>query len=76
MTSKKKKSEAQVEVTTEPVVEDKIIKVKSDESPRFTLTQLAESNRYRKYAYLLEIKLDANEKYTLAEVDELISGLI
>lgn len=76
MTTKKKKSETQVEKAIEPVVEDKIIKVKSDESPRFTLRQLVESNRYRKYAYLLEMKLDANEKYTLAEVDELISGLI
>ena len=65
------------ETVEEPlVVEEKIKDVKSDESPRFTLSQLVNSNRYKAYGYLLEAKLQKDGKYTLAEVDELISGLI
>ena len=67
-----------VEETVEKptVIEEKIKDVKSDESPRFTLSQLVNSNRYKAYGYLLEAKLQKDEKYTLAEVDELISGLV
>lgn len=72
MATKKKKSE----VAIEPVVEDKIIKVKSDESPRFTLDQLVASNRYKKYAYILDVKLKGDETYTLAEVDKLIREMV
>ena len=72
MATKKKKSE----VAVEPVVEDKVIKVQSDESPRFTLEQLVMSNRYKKYAYILEAKLKVDETYTLAEVDKLIREMI
>lgn len=72
MASKKKKTE----VTAEAKTEDNIIKVESDGSPRFTLKQLIESNRYKKYAYILEVKLVEGETYTLREVDELISGMI
>ncbi|MBR5835894.1 MAG: hypothetical protein IKY66_06980 [Bacteroidales bacterium] len=72
MATKKKKSE----VAVETVVEDKVINVKGDESPRFTLEQLVMSNRYKKYAYILETKLKVDEKYTLAEVDKLIRDMI
>ena len=70
MATKKKKSE--VEVKTE----DKIINVKCDESPRFSFEQLVRSNRYRKYAYLLEVKLDKEVMYTLAEVDKILNEMI
>ena len=83
MSRKKTKVTEEVETTIveetveEPlVVEEKIKDVKSDESPRFTLSQLVNSNRYKAYGYLLEAKLQKDGKYTLAEVDELISGLI
>lgn len=72
MTTKKKKSEVKVE----PKTEDKIIKVKSDGSPRFTLEQLVNSNRYKKYSYLLEVKLNEGETYTIAEVDKLIREIV
>ena len=72
MTTKKKKSEAKVEAKTE----DKIIKVKSDGSPRFSLEQLVNSNRYKKYAYILEVKLNEGETYTIAEVDKLIKEMV
>ena len=78
MTVKKKKSEVKVEPEIEvtPKTEDKIIKVERDGSPRFTREQLVNSNRYKKYAYILEVKLDATDKYTLAEVDKLISEMV
>ena len=72
MATKKKKSE----VAVEPVVEDKVIKVKSDGSPRFSLEQLVNSNRYKKYAYILEVKLNEGETYTIAEVDKLIKEMV
>lgn len=72
MATKKKKSE----VAVEPVVEDKVIKVKGDESPRFTLEQLVASNRYKKYAFILEAELMKDETYTLAEVDTLIRKMV
>lgn len=72
MATKKKKSE----VAVEPVVEDKVIKVKSDGSPRFTLEQLIESNRYKKYAFILKTELKGDETYTLAEVDKLIRKMV
>lgn len=56
-------------------IKKKIKDVKSDESPRFTLSQLVESNRYRKWAYLLEVYLKEDKTYTIEEVDKLISGL-
>ena len=67
-------TEEVVEVIVEPV--EKVKSIKSDESPRFSLSQLVQSNRYKKYAYLLEAKLSVDKKYTLAEVDELVKGLI
>ena len=70
MATKKKKSEVEV------VTEDKIINVKCDESPRFSFEQLVQSNRYKKYAYLLEVKLDKDTTYTLAEVDKVISEMV
>ena len=76
MATKKKKPEPQVEVATEPVVGDKVINVKCDESPRFSFEQLVQSNRYRKYAYLLDVKLDKDATYTLAEVDKILSEMV
>lgn len=72
MATKKKKSE----VAVEPVVEDKVIKVQSDGSPRFTLEQLVNSDRYKKYAYLLKSRLNDGETYTLGEVDMLIRNMV
>lgn len=69
MAVKKKKAEV---VETE----DKIIKVQDDESPRFSFDKLVASNRYKKYAYLLDVKLDKDTLYTLAEVDKIISEMI
>lgn len=59
-----------------PNTKEKVKDIKSDESPRFTLEQLVDSDRYRKYAYLLEIYLKDGESYSLEEVDKLIGGLI
>lgn len=70
MATKKKKSE--VEVPTK----DKIINVKDDESPRFSFEQLVQSNRYKKHAYILEVKLDKDVTYTLAEVDKVLSEMV
>lgn len=64
------------EVAVEPAVEDNIIKVKSDGSPRFSLEQLIESNRYKKYAFILRSELKGDETYTLAEVDKLIRKMV
>ena len=72
MATKKSKST----VKAEAVAEDKVNNVKCDDCPRFTLKQLVESNRYKKYAYVLEASLKEDETYTLAEVDKLISGMI
>ena len=72
MATKKKKSE----VAVEPVIEDKVIKVKGDESPRFTFEQLIESNRYKRYAFILKSELKVDETYTLAEVDKLIRKMV
>ena len=72
MATKKNKPTVVVEATTE----DKVKNIKCDDCPRFTLKQLVESNRYKKYAYVLEASLSAEETYTLAEVDKLISGMI
>ena len=87
----KKKDDVQVEETlklveceakAEPVpeivseTEEKVKDVKGDESPRFTLSQLVASNRYKKWAHLLGAYLKEGKTYTLKEVDELISGLI
>lgn len=72
MATKKKKAEVVAEVTTE----DKIINVECDESPRFSLEQLVQSNRYKKYAFLLEVKLNNDTTYTLAEVDKIISEMV
>ena len=68
MATKRKKSEVETE--------DKIINVKRDESPRFSFEQLVQSNRYKKYAYLLEVKLDKDATYTLAEVDKILSEMV
>ena len=70
MATKKKKSEV------ETVTEDKIINVKRDESPRFSFEQLVQSNRYKKYAYLLDVKLDKQATYTLADVDKVLSEMV
>lgn len=56
-------------------VEEKIKDIKSDESPRFTVTQLINSNRYGKVAHLLENYLKIDATYTLAEVDGIVSEL-
>lgn len=69
--SKKKK----IQTEEMPPVEEKIIEVEVDESPRFTLDQLVNSDRYKKYEYLLNVYLKANETYTLKDVDKLISEL-
>ena len=69
--SKKKK----IQTEEMPQVEEKIIEVEVDESPRFTLDQLVNSDRYKKYEYLLNVYLKANETYTLKDVDKLISEL-
>ena len=69
--SKKKK----IQTEEMPLVEEKIIEVEGDESPRFTLDQLVNSDRYKKYEYLLNVYLKANETYTLKDVDKLISEL-
>ena len=69
--SKKKK----IQTEEMPLVEEKIIEVEVDESPRFTLDQLVNSDRYKKYEYLLNVYLKANETYTLKDVDKLISEL-
>lgn len=49
--------------------------VETDESPRFEVSQLVESQRYRKYSYLLEVYLKDGKTYTIAEVDKLIEKL-
>ena len=69
--SKKKK----IQTEEMPPIEEKIIEVEVDESPRFTLDQLVNSDRYKKYEYLLNVYLKANETYTLKDVDKLISEL-
>ena len=69
--SKKKK----IQTEEMPPVEEKIIEVEVDVSPRFTLDQLVNSDRYKKYEYLLNVYLKANETYTLKDVDKLISEL-
>lgn len=72
--AKKKVKETPVEEVVE--VKETIKKEQCDSAPRFTLSQLVASDRYRKYAYLLEVYLKADETYTLAEVDKAIRGLI
>lgn len=74
MANKKKKIEPQIEAEVETT--DKIIKVNDDKCPKFTLEQLVNSNRYKKYAHLIEGKLDKTGTYTLAEVDKLISEIV
>ena len=69
--SKKKK----IQTEEMPPAEEKIIEVEVDECPRFTLDQLVNSDRYKKYEYLLNVYLKANETYTLKDVDKLISEL-
>ena len=69
--SKKKK----IQTEEMPPVEEKIIEVEVDVSHRFTLDQLVNSDRYKKYEYLLNVYLKANETYTLKDVDKLISEL-
>lgn len=49
--------------------------VEADESPRFSVSQLIDSNRYRKYSYLLEVYLDNRNTYTIEEVDKLIEKI-
>lgn len=71
MATKKKKAE--VEVSTEEI---ETTQVKKDESPRFTYEQLVNSERYKKYAYLLDVKLDKDVMYTLGEVDEMLKEMI
>ena len=72
--AKKKVKETSVEEVVE--VKETIKKEQCDTCPRFTLAQLVASDRYAKYAYLLEVYLKADETYTLAEVDNVIRGLI
>lgn len=65
-----------VEIPKETIkVEEKVKDIKSDESPRFTITQLVNSNRYKKWGYLLENYLKSDKTYTLAEVDKIVSEL-
>ena len=68
-----KKKKIQTEEVTS--VEEKVIDVEVDECPRFTLDQLVNSDRYKKYAYLLDVYLKETETYALKDVDKLISEL-
>lgn len=61
---------------TEPEIELKIEEPKDDISPRFTIEQLVNSNRYKKYGYLIEAKLNKNETYTIGEVDKLLKQFV
>lgn len=83
MARKKEMFEDQVEVSdnsdsTEIEIKNdgKINKVEDNISPRFTIEQLVNSNRYKKYGYLIEAKLNKNETYTIGEVDKLLKQFV